>query len=66
MQRVVPGYELVGDIQEVDSDTYSATIRVSGAGYFLPRYAGNLDIINAAAVATARMHANFHSLSGAK
>lgn len=66
MQRVVPGYELVGDIQEVDRETYSATIRVSGAGYFLPRYAGNLDIINAAAVATARMHANFHSISGTK
>jgi acetaldehyde dehydrogenase len=63
MKDFVPGYDLIGKVIELDPETYSVTIRVSGAGYFLPSFAGNLDIINAAAVATARMHAKKHLAS---
>ena len=36
--------------------TLTATVKVTGAGYVLPEYAGNLDIINSAAVETAVLH----------
>jgi acetaldehyde dehydrogenase (acetylating) len=36
--------------------TITATVKVTGAGYVLPEYAGNLDIINSAAVETAVLH----------
>jgi acetaldehyde dehydrogenase len=38
-------------------NTISATVKITGAGFYLPAYAGNLDIINAAAVETAQRHA---------
>jgi acetaldehyde dehydrogenase len=57
IQRYVPGYDIVVEPHLRDSDLVSATAKVTGAGYFLPPYAGNLDIINAAAVETARIHA---------
>lgn len=52
IQKYVPGYQLkVPPIFEGNKVT--CIVRVQGAGDFLPTYAGNLDIINSAAIATA-------------
>lgn len=52
IQQYVPGYQLkVPPIFEGSKVT--CIVRVEGAGDFLPTYAGNLDIINCAAIATA-------------
>ena len=56
-----PGYELIGDIIQIEKGLFSATVRVTGSGHYLPPFAGNLDIINSAAVQTARMHAIAHT-----
>ena len=56
VKRYVPGYEiLVGPV--VEDGRIFITIRVKGLGDFLPEYAGNLDIINCAAVAMAEEYA---------
>jgi acetaldehyde dehydrogenase (acetylating) len=54
VQKYVPGYEIVIQPHLSSADTFSATAKVTGAGFFLPSYAGNLDIINAAGIETAR------------
>jgi len=56
VQRYVPGYEIVVEPYMLNQSTVSSTVKVTGAGYVLPEYAGNLDIINAAAVETAKQH----------
>ena len=56
VQSSVPGYEVVVAPYATTSHRVVATALVKGAGYYLPEYAGNLDIINAAAVETARRH----------
>lgn len=56
VQHYVPGYELVVEPYMLSNKTISATVKVTGAGYVLPEYAGNLDIINAAAVEAAKQH----------
>jgi acetaldehyde dehydrogenase (acetylating) len=56
VRQYVPGYDIVVSPHSASIGQVSATARVSGAGYFLPSYSGNLDIINAAAVETARCH----------
>ena len=59
IREYVPGYDLVVAPHLLANNTISATVRITGAGYYLPSYAGNLDIINAAAVETARRHFQF-------
>jgi acetaldehyde dehydrogenase (acetylating) len=56
VQKYVPGYELVVEPHLQSPATISATVKVTGAGYVLPEYAGNLDIINSAAVEIASLH----------
>ena len=52
----IPGYDVVVEPYISSLNTLSATVKVTGAGYHLPSYAGNLDIINAAAIETAMRH----------
>ena len=52
----VPGYEIIlGPI--VENDRIVVMVRVRGLGDYLPAYAGNLDIINCAAIAMAEEYA---------
>lgn len=56
VQKYVPGYRLVnGPI--FDGNKVSVFMEVAGLGDYLPRYAGNLDIMTAAATRTAEMFA---------
>lgn len=56
VQSYVPGYQLTVEPFR-RKDHFMIGIEVTGAGDYLPSYAGNLDIINAAAVAVAREYA---------
>ncbi len=56
VRQYVPGYRLKQDVQfrEVDGELLvSVFLEVSGAGHYLPAYAGNLDIMTSAALRTA-------------
>lgn len=56
IRTYVPGYRfLVEPILE--GDTVTTVVEVEGLGDFLPKYAGNLDIINSAAVAVGQRFA---------
>ena len=56
LQKYIPGYQLiVGPLLE--NGRLAVMVRVDGRGDYLPRYAGNLDIINCAAIATAEAYA---------
>lgn len=61
LQRYIPGYRLVL-APMIDGRRLVAMARVDGLGDYLPRYAGNLDIINCAAIAFAEAYAQ-HRLS---
>jgi acetaldehyde dehydrogenase len=56
IQAYVPGYKIV--VPPVYEDNRIVTmVRVRGLGDYLPSYAGNLDIINCAAIAAAEKYA---------
>lgn len=59
IRKYVPGYELiVPPIYE--NGKIVVMIKVQGFGDYLPKYAGNLDIINCAAIAVAEEYAKAH------
>lgn len=50
IQHFVPKYELVIPPMINEDDIFVMSIKVKGSGDYLPEYAGNLDIINCAAI----------------
>jgi len=56
VQKYVPGYKLVNG-PVFDGQRVSVFMEVEGLGDYLPKYAGNLDIMTAAAARTAEMFA---------
>ena len=60
IRRYVPGYRiLTGPVYE--NGRITITLQVEGSGDFLPRYAGNLDIITCAAVEMAERYARMRN-----
>lgn len=60
LKKYVPGYQLIIP-PTIEGDKVTTTIKVLGNGDYLPRYAGNLDIINCAAIAMAELIADAKS-----
>lgn len=56
VQRYIPGYEVIV-WPRLDNGRVVTMVRVTGQGDYLPSYAGNLDIINCAAIAVAEEYA---------
>ncbi len=62
LKKYVPGYQLIVP-PTIEGNKVITTIKVLGAGDYLPQYAGNLDIINCAAIAMAELIAQSGSTS---
>ncbi len=60
VQKYVPGYEII-IYPLLENDRIVTMVRVKGLGDYLPEYAGNLDIINCAALAVAEEYAKYRS-----
>ena len=56
VKKYVPGYEIIM-APIIENDRIVVMVRVTGLGDYLPEYAGNLDIINCAALAIAEKYA---------
>jgi acetaldehyde dehydrogenase len=66
VRTYVPGYRLLREPQ-FDDEKVAIFVEVEGAGDFLPKYAGNLDIMTAAAVRVAQeVYERRNALVGAK
>jgi len=59
VQQYVPGYHMIV-APRVETNRIVMMVKVQGLGDYLPRYAGNLDIINCAALAAAEAFARHH------
>jgi acetaldehyde dehydrogenase len=62
IQQYVPGYQLLVPPM-LETNRIVMMVRVQGLGDYLPRYAGNLDIINCAALAAAEAFAQHRACS---
>ena len=58
IKQYVPGYELIVP-PLIEDGRIVVMVRVKGLGDYLPKYAGNLDIINCAAIAVAEQYAKY-------
>jgi acetaldehyde dehydrogenase len=56
IQRYVPGYSLLV-APTIEADRVVVMVRVRGMGDYLPKYAGNMDIINCAGISMAECFA---------
>lgn len=63
VRQYVPGYQLILP-PTLDADRLVTMIKVQGLGDYLPKFAGNLDIINCAAIAVAEEFAKRRQTSG--
>ncbi len=62
INQYVPGYRVIGEPTFTD-DAVEIKIAVRGQGDWIPEHAGNLDIINCAALSTAEKYAEFLTAS---
>lgn len=60
VKKYVIGYQILVE-PLLENDRIVVMVRVTGAGDYLPAYAGNLDIINCAALAVAESYAQKHN-----
>jgi acetaldehyde dehydrogenase len=61
IRTYVPGYRLILE-PVMENGRLVTSVRVDGLGDYLPKYAGNLDIINCAALAFAEAYARRRSV----
>lgn len=58
VQSYCSGYRALPEIIRIDADTIKLTVEVESTSEFFPKYAGNLDIINTAAIRAAQAFDN--------